>query len=273
MRVAIAQVDCVLADVTANLEVARARVLEAAAQGADLVVFPELSLHGYAQGAAPADTSLAADDPRVLELATHGPDVLVGLYERDGRARHNSAAYLSQGQLLHLHRKLYLPHYRDWTERDHFSPGDRLAAFDSAHARTATLVCNDAWQPALPWLAAHDGAGLLLVPANSAAVNDGELDNTAYWHDLVRHIARMQQCWVVFVNRVGTENGVDFWGGSQILAPGGAVVAQAPVGEAALVVADVDVAEADRHRAALPLLGDPRFDLVRDHLPPVVAAT
>ncbi|GAB3743820.1 nitrilase-related carbon-nitrogen hydrolase [Nocardiopsis nanhaiensis] len=266
MRVAMAQVDCVLADPEANLAEARLRIAEAAGLGADLVVFPELSLHGYAQGAAAADTSLRADDPRVLELGTYGPDVLVGLYEREGGARHNAAAYLSGGRLHHVHRKLFLPHYRAWTERDHFAPGTDLLSFDTGRIRAATLVCNDAWQPALPWLAAQDGAELLLVPANSAAVDDGTLDNTTYWYDLVRQIARMQQCWVVFVNRVGTENGVGFWGGSQVLDPAGEVVARAPFGAAGVYLAEVDPGYARRRRDALPLLGDARFDLLRRQL-------
>lgn len=266
MRVAMAQVDCVLADAEANLAEARARVAGAAGLGADLVVFPELSLHGYAQGSAWTDTSLRTDDPRILELGTYGPDVLVGLYERADGARYNSAAYLSGGDLRHVHRKLFLPHYRNWTERDHFTPGAELSAFDTGRARTATLVCNDAWQPALPWLAVHEGAELLLVPANSAAVDDGTLDNTTYWYDLLRQSARMQQCWVVFVNRVGAEDGLDFWGGSQVLDPAGTVVAQAPFATAGVVLAEIDVADVDRRRTALPLLQDARFDLLRSQL-------
>ena len=69
MRVALAQTDCVLGDVDANLTTAREQIEQAVAQGSDLVVFPELSLHGYHLGALRRDTSVEARDPRLLELA------------------------------------------------------------------------------------------------------------------------------------------------------------------------------------------------------------
>ncbi|GAB3485156.1 carbon-nitrogen hydrolase [Nocardiopsis coralliicola] len=263
VRIAIAQTDARLGDVEANLGEARRRIAEAAADGADLVVFPELSLHGYALGSVAEDTSVEAADPRIAALSADGPDVLVGFYERAGLRHHNTAAYLSGGAAVHVQRKLYLPNYLLWEERKHFYPGQRLAAFTAPHGRMASVICNDAWQPMVPWLAAQDGAEVLLVTANSAAVRDaGTVDNIAYWRDLVRHIARMQQCWVVFVNRVGTEEGTAFWGGSHIADPAGAVVAEAPLWEPAVVAADIDVARARQRRRSVPLLQDPRFDLL-----------
>ncbi|MCA1655415.1 MAG: amidohydrolase, partial [Pseudonocardiaceae bacterium] len=108
MRVALAQTDCVLGDVEANLETARSTVKQAAAQDADLVVFPELNLHGYALGALSGDVSVAADDPRVRALSEFGPDVVVGLYEDGELRRYNSAVYVSGGSVVHVHRKLFL---------------------------------------------------------------------------------------------------------------------------------------------------------------------
>ena len=263
MRVALAQVDCALGDVEANLATAHQVVVEAAARQADVVVFPELSLHGYALGALPEDRSISATDPRIAELSAHGPDVLVGFHEDGGLRRYNAAGYLAGGTLRHTHRKLYLPTYLAWEERKHASPGHSLRAFDTRHGRAAVLVCNDAWQPVLPWLAAQDGAEVLYVPANSAAgLASDAVDTQAYWEDLLRHIARLQQCWVVFVNRVGTEEGATFWGGSRVLDPRGEVVGQAPAGREALTVVDITVAEARRRRRELPLLAEARLGLV-----------
>ncbi|MDT0379980.1 nitrilase-related carbon-nitrogen hydrolase [Streptomyces sp. DSM 42041] len=264
MRIALAQTDCALGDVTGNLERAHRIVRRAAAEGADLVVFPELSLHGYALGRVPEDTSLAADDARLAALAAHGPDVLVGLHE-DGRLRrYNAASYLSDGSVLHTHRKLYLPNYLEWEERKHFSPGHALRAFDTAHARVATLICNDAWQPMLPWLAAQDGAEVLLVPTNSAdGLAPGAVDTAVYWEDLLLNIARLQQCWVVFVNRVGQEGKASFWGGSRVLDPWGGIAAEAPRWEESLTLVDLDVRAARRRRREMPLLEEARFGLVQ----------
>jgi predicted amidohydrolase len=263
VRIALAQVDCALGDVPANLHTADAAVRDAAGRGADIVVFPELALHGYSLGSVPRDESVEADDPRLRELSLHGPDVLVG-YHEDGRLRrYNAMSYLAGGEVLHTHRKLFLPTYLEWEERKHFSPGHALRAFDTRLARVATLICNDAWQPVLPWLAAQDGAEVLFVPANSAdGLAPGAIDTADYWHDLLRHIARIQQCWVVFVNRVGQEGKAAFWGGSRVLNPWGEVVAEAPRDRAALTVADLDVQAVRRRRREMPLIGEARFGLV-----------
>jgi predicted amidohydrolase len=263
VRIALAQVDCELGDVEANLETARGAVGEAAQQRADVVVFPELSLHGYALGALGGDASIGAHDPRLAELSKPGPDVLVGFHE-DGRLRrYNAAGYFSGGVSVHTHRKLYLPNYLAWEERKHTSPGHALRAFDTSFGRAATLICNDAWQPVLPWLAAQDGAEVLLVPANSASgVAPGAIDTSVYWRDLLLNIARLQQCWVVFVNRVGIEGGASFWGGSRVLDPWGQVVAEAPHGEASLMVVDMDIDAVRRRRREMPLIEEARFGLV-----------
>ncbi|QEV19386.1 nitrilase-related carbon-nitrogen hydrolase [Streptomyces alboniger] len=266
MRVALAQTDCALGEVGQNLETARDQVDQAAAQGADLVVFPELSLHGYHLGGLERDTSITTDDPRLLALAgPGGPDVLVGLHEHTGLRAYNTSAYYARGRLLHAHRKLYLPNYLAWEERKHVSPGQHLRAYDlpDGHGRAATLVCNDAWQPVLPWLAVQDGAEVIVVPTNSAASLDPEaMDTGLYWDTLLSYTARMLQCWVVFVNRVGNENGASFWGGSRVVDPRGTVVAQAPKWEAALMTVDIDVHEARRQRRAVPLVAEARLGLV-----------
>ncbi|RZQ64517.1 nitrilase-related carbon-nitrogen hydrolase [Amycolatopsis suaedae] len=267
MRVALAQTDCRLGDVEGNLVDAERIIKESAAQNADLVVFPELSLTGYALGQLADDISLWPDDPRLAELSLHGPDVVIGLLE-DGRIRrHNTALYMSDGQVLHNHRKLYLPNYLIWEERKHASPGQTMRAFDTRHARIATLICNDAWQPMLPWLAAQDGAEVLVVPTNSAAkLTAGSFDPAEYWHDLLVFTARMQQCWVIFVNRVGDEAGVRFWGGSRVIDPWGSVVATAATWEESLTFVDVDVTAVRRRRREIPLLADARLGLLRREL-------
>ncbi|GGV55050.1 carbon-nitrogen hydrolase [Streptomyces longisporoflavus] len=265
MRVALAQTDCVLGEVDENLAAAREAIGQAAAQGAELVVFPELSLHGYHLGGLRRDTSLDASDNRLRELSVAGPDVIVGFHEHTSLRAYNTAAYYSDGRLLHSHRKLYLPNYLAWEERKHVSPGQHLRAYDlpGGHGRAATLVCNDAWQPVLPWLAVQDGAEVIVIPTNSAASLDPEaMDTGLYWDTLLSYTARMLQCWVVFVNRVGNENGASFWGGSRVVDPRGTVVAQAPKWEAGLVTVDIDVHESRRHRRAVPLVAEARLGLV-----------
>ncbi|WP_036922452.1 nitrilase-related carbon-nitrogen hydrolase [Propionicicella superfundia] len=258
--IAVAQFAPVLGDVDRNATTAAALIAEAHEAGAALVVLPELALHGYDLGAASPHSALRAEDRRLSALAGLGPDVLVGFHEATGVRRHNAAAYLSAGSSLHTQRKLYLPNYLAWEERKHSSPGQSLQAFDTPLGRTAVLICNDAWQPMVPWLAAQDGAEILLVIANSAAdVDADQVDTIHYWGDLLEFHARMCQAWVVFCNRVGTESGATFWGGSRVIDPTGQTVAAAGLWNEQILYADIDVEFARAERRRLPLLADARL--------------
>jgi predicted amidohydrolase len=271
LRIALAQVDCVLGDVAENARRAGEQIDRARAQGAELVVFPELSLTGYALGAVTDDVAMPLDDPVVDALAgaTDGIAAVVGCVESGRVHNYNSALFLDRGAIVHVQRKTHLPTYGRWEEHKHFTQGPAVRAFDTRLGRTAMLVCNDAWQAPLAYVAAHDGARLLIVPAASSldsadGTDPAELERD--WGDLLRFHARFLQTWVVFVNRVGEEAGVTFWGGSRIVDPWGRIVAQAPRAEEALVHADLDVSAVRRRRRELPLLKEPRLGLIRREL-------
>lgn len=267
MRIALAQVDCLLGDLEANLGTAKTAVAHAAEQGADLIVFPELALHGYPLGSDAADP-ISATDERLLNLgADAGIAVVTGFREDAGLHAYNTVAYLEGATLLHRHRKLYLPNYDIWEERKHYAPGQSLRAFSTGYGRMGILTCNDAWQPFLPFLLAQDGAEVLFIPANSVDTRAPDvLDTHAYWRELLRSIARMNELWVVFVNRIGATGPLEFWGGSSVVDPSGVVVAEAPVKQEALIVADIDVGASRRRRRELPLLRDARLGLLAREL-------
>src|SRR4051794_20376674 len=261
VRLAIAQIDCDLGDVEANAR--RIRETLAAAADADLVVFPELTLTGYEVGAVDADVSLAATAPDLAGLGADAPACVVGVAEAGPLHTYNAAAYLDGGAIRHLHRKLFLPTYDIWEERKHFTPGAEMRAFDTRFGRMAILVCADAWQPALAALAVQDGARVLIVPAASA-FRLPDIEET--WRDITRFYARTLQCYVVFVNRVGREPGLRFWGGSHVYAPGGALVVEAPHDEPALVRVDLDLDAVRRVRRDMPLVKEARLALLSREL-------
>lgn len=271
-RVALAQIDCVLGALEENLARVREQVTLAAERGADVVVFPELTLHGYSLGQACSEKSIVAEDPRLASLRDEGPDLLVGFHEDGGVRRYNSVLYLGGGGVRFLQRKLYLPNYLAWEERKHSSPGQSLRAFQTRIGRAAVLICNDAWQPMIPWLAAQDGAEILYVPANSAVgLGPPSFDVVECWGELLRHIARINQCWVVFCNRVGREEAALFWGGSRVVDPSGETVARAAHHEPELVVAEIDVELARRMRHEVPLLADGRLAFLVNELERLIA--
>lgn len=267
MRITLAQVPSALGDVAANLERAAEAVAQGGRESSDLVVFPELFLTGYALGQVDDDVAMSADDPRLARLSTlaAGTDVLVGFYE-DGLGVHsyNAASYFADGARVHTHRKLYLPTYDVFEERKHFSPGQSMRAFDTRNGRFATLICNDAWQPHLVFLAVQDGARVLLVPTSSSQSRFPEqYDSRTYWQDITVFYARMFQCFVVFCNRVGDEGELlRFWGGSHIVDPWGKIVCALPADEEAVVTAEIDLAMVRKRRREVPLVREARLGLL-----------
>lgn len=265
MRIGLAQVDCLLGDIEHNLETMRQAVSHAHQECVDLLVFPELCVTGYSLGQVSEEISLSSTDPRLQPLLDEAGDmsIVFGFHEDGGLRTYNSAAYYENGRLVHTHRKLYLPTYGAFEERKHFSPGQTMRAFNTGLGTMAMMVCNDAWQPVLPFLAVQDGAQILLIPTNSAESRFPEgVDNVGYWHDITRFYARMFESYVVFVNRVGTEGEFEFWGRSHITGPSGEIVAEAGASREALVTADIDLQEVRRWRRRVPLVKEARLALL-----------
>jgi predicted amidohydrolase len=270
VRVALAQIDCALGDVAENARRVREALAAPTAQSADIVVFPELTLTGYSLGHVDEDVSLPAADAEITGLSAEARDTacVFGFAEAGSVHTYNSAVYVEGGRVVHLHRKLYLPNYDIWEERKHFTPGSAMRAFDTRFGRMAILVCSDAWQPALAALAVQDGARVLIFPTCSTVRRP---DIEEQWRDITRFYARTLQCYVVFVNRVGAEPGLRFWGGSHVYGPEGELVAEAPGDEPALVSADIDLAAVRRARREMPLVKEARLGLLGREIERLVA--
>ena len=269
MRISLAQIDADLGDIDANTERASRAITTAMEQSTDLIVFPELHLTGYSIGDVDADVSLRADDPRIEALARQAAPagLLVGFVESGGPGPHtyNSTAFYQDGHLRHVHRKLYLPAYAPFEERNHFTPGPSLRAFPvDPGTRMAVLLCNDAWQPHLAFVAVQDGARVLLVPSASAQSRFPEhYDSHEYWHDITHFYGRMYQTYVVFVNRTGVEGSLRFWGGSHVIDPWGNVVGEAEQHIEQVLTVEIDLAEVRRRRRQVPLVKEARLGLLQ----------
>lgn len=270
MRIALAQIGSTLGELDSNLTRASSAIDEAAAEGADLIVLPELCLSGYAIGASDDHITLRVDDPALTALARAAGDraLVIGFPELAAGGRvYNSAAFFDRGTLVHVHRKLYLPTYKGFEERKHFSPGSTIRAFDTRFGRCAVLICYDAWQPAIGFIACQDGAELMLLPTNSPHSDPRELEVRSYWRDICALYARLFQCYVAFVNRVGDEPGVRYWGGSRVVDPTGEVVAQCPEDvEQVLVTPELSLESVIEHRRRLPFTREARLALVSREL-------
>ena len=273
--VALAQMAPRLGDVAANLQRHLGLIEEARGGGAHLVVFPELSLTGYFLKDLVPDVAVREDSTTLRDLAaaSHGLDVVVGAVLESEDARfHNAALYFSDGRLVHVHRKVYLPTYGLFDEQRYFASGDRFRSFDAplpAAAqrrpwRTGVLICEDMWHLTSPGLLARQGVDLILCPSASPGrgVAHGAALGTALSYDaMTRTYAQLTTAFLVYCNRVGYEDGVNFWGGSRVVDPDGKVCVEAGDGEE-LLWHRLDLAAIRRVRLAYPLLRDERHDVV-----------
>lgn len=274
LRLALAQINTVLGDVAANLEKHLNLAGQAQAAGADLLIFPELSLTGYGlQDLVPAVAHQPrADDPVFGPLleASQELDLVVGFVDEDTRHRFFiAAAYLSKGKVEHVHHKVYLPTYGLFDEKRFFACGEAVRAFDTRFGRLGILICEDFWHMSLPYLLWLDGADLLMLTSSAPGrgLGDGEMVESARWvEDIQRAYANLFTCFVVHTNRVGYEDGLNFWGGATVFGPNGDLLARGPSYKEALTLVELDLAQIRRTRARMPLLRDERTSLVMREL-------
>ncbi|MGH7907848.1 MAG: nitrilase-related carbon-nitrogen hydrolase [Candidatus Binataceae bacterium] len=270
--VALAQVDPRLGDVEANREIIRGRIADAIAGGAELVVFPELALTGYFLKDQVAGVALKADSREFkwLRDLSRRIAIVTGAVEESREALfYNSALYFEAGELRHAHRKCYLPTYGLFDEQRYFARGRRIEAFDTRFGRIACLVCEDMWHPSTTMISALDGALAVFTISCSpiSGVARGDVpENAAYWERLIRFNAETWGVYVGFSNRVGFEDGVGFWGGSELVDPFGDTVSKAPYYEPALTFGEIDLQAVRRKRISSTMLRDEELDLTINEL-------
>lgn len=265
-RVATAQIACEPGNVGRNLDTVTQVVREASAEGADLVVLPELALSGYSIDAHLATAAQRLDSPEIQHLRklSRRTAIAVGIVEETPDHRFfNSALYFSGGELLHLHRKVYPPTYGIFSERKLFGVGTTFSAFNTPLGRVAMLICGDAWHPSLPYLAAHDGADLLLVMAASPRSGLGDrISSPAAWKQINSTYALTMSFFVCFSNRVGQEGDLHFTGNSHLVNPSGEVVAECPDDAPGFAIGEFNKADLRAQRLNLPFRRDDRLEFV-----------
>ena len=236
----------------------------------DLIVLPEAAMTGYFLEGAVYDLAqpakaFATDLARAWREGAGDRDVELccGFYENDDGTYYNSALYLRVGakghEIVHVHRKMFLPTYGVFDEERFLSRGRRLQTFETRIGRMAMLICEDVWHAIMPTIAAIKGARVLLVPSAAPGrgiEGDSELTSITHWREILRASATEHGVYVLYAGLTGFEGGKGMTGSSCIIDPRGHVTVKAPeIGEC-VVSGTIDLREADLARASLPLLGD-----------------
>lgn len=284
LRVALVQQRCT-EDRDANLAASEAAVLEAAGQGAQLVVLQELHATPYfCQYEAPdlfdlAETIPGGSTQRFGQLAKElGVVIVISLFERRAAGLyHNTAVVLERdGRIAGTYRKTHIPDDPGYYEKFYFTPGDLgIHPIDTSIGRLGVLVCWDQWYPEAARLEALAGAELLIYPTaigwnpeDDAAERTRQLDA---WTLVQRGHAVANGLPLLAVNRVGFEPdptghtaGAQFWGSSFVAGPQGEYLAQAGTDAPEVLIADIDLGRCEQVRRWWPFLRDRRIDLYAD---------
>lgn len=255
MKVAAAQITSVLGDIERNIEHHLEYCDIAIGNKAELIVFPELSLTGYSLKDLNFMISLELDKTKILDklkAKSKKISIVCGLAEEDENfAIYNSGIFISDGEIKFSHRKIYPPTYGLFEEFRYFSRGKECRAHETKFGKMGLLVCEDMWHMSLPYTVAMDGAqlitGIAVSPTRLASGTD-KFRNYEINSEQHRAYARILSCYFVFCNRVGYEDGINFWGGSEIVDPFGNVIAAAKLFDEDIVYADINFEEVRRAR-------------------------
>jgi len=266
-KVALAQIKPKLGCVGDNLSIIEEQVAAAIRDEADLVIFPELALTGYFLKDLVPDVALTLDSPEIARLKKLSADIAiaVGFVETTSDYRFfNSAIFLDKGEIVHIHRKVYLPTYGLFDEQRYLARGDRFRAFDTRFGRFGMLICEDLWHLSAPYILAMDGAATILCLSSSPGrglTSDERLGSTIAWQRLTATTATFLNARVLYCNRVGYEDGINFWGGSEAVAPCGTSIARGNLMDEDLVFATINEGELRRERILSPLMRDENLQL------------
>ncbi|MDD5717809.1 MAG: nitrilase [Sulfuricurvum sp.] len=193
-------------------------------KGADVLVFPELSLSGYLLQDKLYEDAWKIGELAELAVASQQVDIVIGAALWDDDHVYNSALYFSQGKLLHIHHKNHLPTYGMFEEGRYFASGRTIEAFETPYGYAVMVICEDLWRAETIAAIAASEADIVYVLAASPArgFDENGIDIESQWDVLLKSTALLSHNYVIFVNRVGFEDGLGFWGGSRVITPVGA---------------------------------------------------
>jgi len=196
----------------------------------DLIVFPELSLNGYMLQDKLFEDAWGIDELEELSIASRDVDIVVGAAIKDGDLFRNTALYFSDGKLLSKHNKVHLPNYGMFEEARYFEAGDIFESFISTHGKVSMLVCEDLWHESIhkDLIAENPDYIIALVASPARGFSDNGLEIEDKWYKIIKNLATECSAKVIFVNRVGFEDGLGFWGGSCVVNESSEIVHRLP---------------------------------------------
>jgi len=268
LKVALAQISCKREDKTENIRKIERNVERASKEGADLVVFPELSLTGYLlrdQIYELAETIPGQSTDILENLAKKtGTHIVFGMPELSGKTQatvYNTAVLIGPNGLIGKYRKMYLPTHSVFEEKRYFRPGYQTAAFETEIGKIGLIICYDIFFPEVTRLTRLKGAQLIVCISASPATR------RAFFETLTTARAIENTAFMAYVNLVGIEDGLQFWGGSRLIGLNGKILVKTRYDEEDLAIGEVNYSDIRPIETFVPTLKDLRpelFDMLKD---------
>ena len=200
-------------------------------ESSDLIVFPELSLSGYLLQDKLFEDAWSLEELEKLMQLSKEIDIAVGLALRDENIFRNAALYFSGGELISKHIKVHLPNYGMFEEARYFEGGDKFEAFECNGKKISMLICEDLWHSSVhkELIKLNPDLIIVLVASPARGFSNTGLKIQQKWQSIITQVAKESQAELIFVNRVGFEDGLGFWGGSCLVKQSGEIVEKLPL--------------------------------------------
>jgi predicted amidohydrolase len=263
VTVALGQISCKVGDKEHNIETMKKVIRQAKKKKADLIAFPELALTGYVV----RDRAYELAEPipngpsvQLLEEIAKKEDVhiILGMIEKSAKASallHNTAVLIGPHGYIGKYEKMYLPTHSVFEEKRYFRPGYQTPVFETSIGKLGMIICYDVYFPEVTRLLTLKGAKLVVCISASPSVRKG------FFETLTAARAIENTVFLAFVNLAGIEDGLQFWGGSRIIAPSGGLISQAKYDEDDLIAATISYSDLTRVQAWVPTLRDLRPEI------------
>ncbi len=270
MKIALAQIAPCLGKIGENFEKHRDFILRAKEREASLVIFPELSLTGYELMDLVPDVAIKRDSKEMENLKKLSKELpfFAGFVLEENDLFYNVSGFFKDGQLSHIHRKVFLPNYSMFEEKRFFAEGKGFKAFDSDFGRIGVLICYDYLHPSSSYLYFLQKADIIIVQSSSPTrgIEKDGFSSVKMWDNMSKVVSRFFTTYVAYVNRVGFDGGMGFAGGSHAYSPTGDKLVQLEEFEEGLGFFEYSRKEVKRARVLFPAFRDERAELIFEEL-------
>ncbi|MFQ6069254.1 MAG: nitrilase-related carbon-nitrogen hydrolase [Candidatus Aminicenantales bacterium] len=279
MKIGLAQISPHLGNVEKNFDLHLEWIERAKKEKLDLLVFPELSLTGYTLKDLVGEVALSPEKNkyfREFKKISREISLVVGFIEEKERGVfYNSAAYMSKEKILHIHRKVFLPTFGMFEEGKFYAQGKYFRTFATSFAPTGMMICRDFLHYGASYLLFAGGAEMIIVisAAPGRGASEAERFETSHmWELMGETMSRFSTVFLIYCNRIGSEDGKIFAGGSFIYNPSGKLLARANYIEEDFLVEDIDLNEIREVRRKWTYKRDDKPEIILEALKRVVSA-